>query len=99
MHSYPEIKSILEKIGDEVMVSMHLHPIPARVRNHDCCHTFDDGVIVTKHVNAQQAMPINHSVVLIDAPSSPTISHKVLSTGCNFVPENTRGEAMRSHCS
>ena len=68
------------------MVSMHLLSIPAGVGNHDCCHTLYDGGVIGGHVNAQQSMPINNGVVLIDAVSGATITHEVFCTGCYLIP-------------
>lgn len=87
--SYPETESILKKAGDKITVSMHLDSIPAGVRYHNGCNTFDNGVIVGWHVNAEQPMPVYHSVILIDAFGCSTIAHIVLCTSCNFFTTNT----------
>lgn len=77
---YPEPKGALEEIGDKIMISMHFHSIPTRVRNHNCSNSLNDGCGITWHVNAKQSMLIDHCVVFIDAPCCPTISNKVLGT-------------------
>lgn len=35
-------------------------------------------------MNAEQSMPVNNGIILIDAMSCPTISNKVLCTGDNL---------------
>lgn len=46
----------------------------------------DDGIIVSRHVDAEKPVTVNDSVVLINSIMSPTITNKMLSTCSNFVP-------------
>lgn len=87
--TYPETESILKKAGDKITVSVHLDSIPAGVRYHNGCNTFDNGVIVAWHVNAEQPMPVYNSVILIDAFGCSTIAHIVLCTSRNLFTTNT----------
>lgn len=89
---YPETELVLEISGYKVLISMHFLPIPTGVRDHNCCNTLKDGVEVCGHVNVKQTIPINHSVVLIDAPGCATISYIVLRTGCNLSPSKMISE-------
>lgn len=82
---YPESEFVFKKSSNEITVSMHFLPIPARIRYHNCCNTLADGVIVSRHVNAKQSFLANHCIVLIDTMNGTTISHKVLGTGCNLL--------------
>lgn len=52
----PESKRVLEEIGDEATISMHLDAVPARVGDHHGGDASDDGVIVGRHVDAEQSM-------------------------------------------
>lgn len=83
--SDPEFKLVLEKSCDKITISMHPLPIPARVGNHNCCNTLADGGGICRHVNVEQSIPINYSVVFINALNRATISNKMLSAGNNFV--------------
>ena len=46
-----EIKFILEKSSNHIMISMHLFPVPAGIRNHYSGDTLDNGVIISRHVD------------------------------------------------
>lgn len=86
LYTYPELKGVLEKFGDEFVVSVHLLSIQAGVGYHDSGYTLDDRMVITRHVNAHQSMLINHSVVLIDALGCTTISNKVFCAGRYLIP-------------
>ena len=64
---YPEAELLLEEVGDEEVVGVHLDPVPARVGDHDGGDAPDDGVVVGRHVDAEQLVEGGHRVVLVDA--------------------------------
>lgn len=82
----PESKRVLEEIGDEATISMHLDAVPARVGDHHGGDASDDGVIVGRHVDAEQSMQVDDGVVLVDSFVRSTITNVVLRTGCHVLP-------------
>lgn len=84
---YPELEPVLEEAGDEALVGVHLNSIPARVRDHHRRHTFQYGIIVSRHVDAQKPMPVDHRVVLVYSPRRPAITNKMLRAPQNLVPD------------
>lgn len=83
---YLKVKGVLEIFGDEFIVSVHLDSVPAGVGHHDSGHTLGYALDITGHVNFEQSLPINHSVVLVDAVGGAAISHKVLCRGRHLIP-------------
>lgn len=67
---YLKLKGVLEIFGGEVIVSMHLHSILAGVGHHYTGYTLGYGFGITRQVNVQQSLPINDTVILLDALSS-----------------------------
>ena len=83
---YPELEGVLEVTGDELAIGVHFAAVPAGVGDHDGGDALDDGVVIGRHVNAEQSVEINHCVVLIYALVCASIAHKVLCTSRHFVP-------------
>lgn len=83
---YLKLKGILEIFGDEVIVSVHLHSVPAGVGHHDSGYTLGYGFRITRHVNVQQSLPINDSVILIDALGSAAVTHIVFCRARYLIP-------------
>lgn len=57
---------------------MHLHSIPARIRDHHRRDAFYYGIVIRWHMDAQQAVLTDNGVVLIDAHVCSTIPNIVL---------------------
>lgn len=90
MISYPEFKLVLEETSDEITIGMHFDPVPAGVGDHDSGDTLCNGVIVSRHMDAEKSLAVNNSVILVDALLGPAITNKVLGTGHNIVPVERR---------
>ena len=75
---YPEAELLLEEVGDEEVVGVHLDPVPARVGDHDGGDAPDDGVVVGRHVDAEQLVEGGHRVVLVDALGRAAVADVVL---------------------
>lgn len=74
----PEPEFRFEEVGDERTVGVHLDPIEAGERDHDSGDTTDDGVVVGRHVDAEQLVEGGHRVVLVDAIGRAAIANVVL---------------------
>lgn len=81
---YPELKPVLEVLGNKIPVRVHLLPIDTRIRNHDRRNTFDDCGVVRRHVNFKQITVVDDCIVLIDAVNRPTITYIVFCSGHNM---------------
>lgn len=84
--SYPESERFLEKVSEQITIGMHFDSIPTWKRRHHGGHTFDDGMIVGRHVDTEKAMIINNGVILIYALDCSTITYIVLSASSNLFP-------------
>lgn len=76
--SNPEPKFCLEEVSDKRLVGMHLDAVKAGEGDHDSGNPPDDGIIVRRHVDAEQLVESGHCVVLVDAISCSAIADVVL---------------------
>lgn len=67
-------------------IRMHLLPVPTRVGDHDSGDALDDGMVVRRHVDAEQSVMADDGVVFIDPVVCATVTNVVLCTGSNVPP-------------
>lgn len=87
--SYSEALLFFEKSGDKVAICVHLDAVPTGVGDHERRHAFDDGIVVCRHVDAEELMPCCYCVVLVYAFGCSTVPYVVLSARCHVSSENT----------
>lgn len=78
MRTDPETELSFEEVGDERTVGVHFDAIEAGVGDHDGGDAPDNGIIVGRHVDAEQLMEACYRVVLVDAVRRTPVADEVL---------------------
>jgi hypothetical protein len=90
----PEVHLVLERVGDEELVLVHLHPVEAGVGDHDGGDALDDGVVVGRHVDAHQVVEAQHRVVLVDSALRAAVADEVLGAPGHLLGPADEGDAL-----
>jgi len=81
-----EVEPALEEARDEVVIGVHLEPVPAGVGDHDGGDALTERVQVGRHVDAHQTVAVDDGVVLVDAVLRATVADEVLGARRHLVP-------------
>ncbi|CAA7394742.1 unnamed protein product [Spirodela intermedia] len=88
---------VLKEVGDEEAIGVHLDPVPAGEGDHHRGDSPGDGVVVGRHVDAEQAVEVDDCVVLVDALLRPAVAD-VLGNGSlpvrEYSPGNSKADIM-----
>lgn len=68
----------LEHVGEQELVGVHLHAVPAAVRGHDGGHPPGNRIRVRFHVDVHQLLVADLRVPFVLPPLRPAIAHIVL---------------------
>jgi hypothetical protein len=77
----PEAEPVLEVVGDEEVVGVHLDAVPAGEGDHDGGDAPYDGVVVGRHVDGHEVVEGRDRVALVDALGGAAVADVVLGAG------------------